>query len=134
MFGFPLLTAAWWAAKAVTVKDGVSRIFNGSAVAAIALTVAVIAVIVGAALLYGAGSSNAVAGWQSKFMASRYVNALRERKAQREADARASVERQILVDQIGTMAGHAVTLERQLAEMKANPQCYAPEIAKELRK
>lgn len=134
MFGIPFLTTAWWAAKALFVKDTASRFLNKEAFTALALVVCLVAVLLTGIWFINKVESGAVAGWQSKLMTSRYVAALRERKAQREADARASVERQVLVEQITTMAGHAATLEQQLAEMKANPQCYAPEIAKELRK
>src|SRR5690349_5375743 len=130
----PFLTLAWWTAKALGFKDAAARFLNGQTLAALGIAVALVAVLIGAVLLYGAGGSGAVAKWQSQLMTSRLVATLRERKAQREADARAATERQNLVELIRDQSQHAASLEQEIARLTENPVCFPQALTKELRK
>ena len=138
MFGIPLLSLAWWGAKLLGAKDAATRLINkdmGKAVAIAAAAVVVLVVTVAsAAWVVRKIETGAVAGWQSKFVLSRYVATLRERKAQRDADARAAAERQVLVEQLRETAEHASTLEQALAAQAQNPVCFTAAVTKELRK
>lgn len=134
----PLISAAWWVAKAVAVKDGVGRFFNGASLKAvvltIALTVAILAFVIGGALLYRAGSDGAVAGWQSKLTLSRLVANLKQQRLQRAADDAAAAERALMVERLRETADHAASLERELAAIRDKPICYPAAITEELRK
>lgn len=134
MLGIPFLTTAWWAAQALFVKDTAGRFLNKQAVAALAIVVGLIAVMIAGVWVVKRIESGAVAGWQSKFLLSRYVTTLRERKAQREADARAAAERETYVGALKEATEHAAALERELAALKDNPVCFPAAITKELRK
>lgn len=134
MFGIPFLTAAWWAAKALGARAAVGRFFNGQSLAALAIAAAVVAAVLGGVWGWKRIELGAVAGWQAKLMTSRLVATLRDRKSQREADARAAAERDVLVEQIRETVAHAASLERELARLEGNPVCFPAAIAKELRK
>jgi hypothetical protein len=134
MFGLSLLSGAWWAAKALVVRDAASRLLNKQAGVALAIVVGFVVVVISGAWIVHEIKTGAVAGWQSKYLMSRYVSALKERKAQREADARAAAEREVLMDQIRTSSEYAAKLEGALAAQVDNPVCFPDAITKELRK
>lgn len=133
-----MISAAWWVAKAVAVKDGIGRFFNGASLKAVvltvALTVAILAFVIGGALIYRAGTDGAVAAWQSKLTLSRLVANLKRQRLQREADDAAAAERALMIERIRETADHAVALEQELARLKDNPVIYPQSLARELRK
>jgi hypothetical protein len=133
-----LLSAAWWVAKAGAVKDGIGRFFNGASLKAVALaaavTVAILAVVIGGTMLYRAGGSSAVAAWQSKLSLSRLAASLKQQRLQRQAEEAAAAERALLVERLREASDHAVSLERELAAIRDNPICYPATITEELRK
>jgi len=133
-----ILTPAWWAAKALGIKAAVSRLLNPQMAAAIAISIAVVALVFGGIVsgrwIVGKIENGAVAIWQSKLVTSRLVSSLRDRKAQREADQRVAAERVPYVETLRGATAHAVDLEKQLAQLLANPVCYPPSITEELRK
>jgi len=137
MLGIPILSAAWWAAKALGLKAAVGRFFNGSAVAAVAITVAAVL----AVLLFAWGvhviRSGEAARWESVISQSKLLGQVRARLRDRRVEEAAARERALYVDQIETMAEHAAALERELAALKAaqgNPVIYPQSLARELRK
>lgn len=136
-----LLSAAWWAAKAGAVQTGIRRFFNGASLKAVGLSIALVAlffaVAIGAAVMYRAGRAEgdvANAELKSRITLGRLLDALRERRAKREADERAAEGRQVLIERLRESTEHAVALERELAAIRDNPICYPATITEELRK
>lgn len=129
---------AWLGAKALGAKAAVTRFANGQGAIAIAVALAVVVVLVSGAWLVKRSESSAVdaaiGALQSKLATSRLVAVLRSRAVQREADDRAAVERERLVEQIRETATYAASLERELAKLTDNPVVFPEAIAKELRK
>jgi cell shape-determining protein MreC len=133
-----LLSASWWIAKGLSVKSALSRFFNremGTAVVvSIAATILLLLVIVSGKWIHDKIESGAVAGWQSKFVLSRYVASLRQRRTERLASEAAAVERERLYDQIRQSTERVSALEQELAKLKDNPVALRHAITKELRK
>jgi uncharacterized protein YlxW (UPF0749 family) len=137
MVAIPILSAAWWAAKVLGAKAAVSRFLNGSAAAALAITVA--GVLAGLLFAWGVHviRSGEAAQWQAKISQSQLLGQVRARLRDRRVEEAAARERALYVDQIETMAEHAAALERELAALRAaagNPVIYPQSIVKELRK
>jgi hypothetical protein len=129
-----VLSFAWWAAKALAVKDGVSRFFNKQMALAVGVTVGVAVIIALFAWLVSEIRSGAVSEWKATAALSRYVASLEERRKQRVRDQATAAEREIASDTMRALTEHAVTLEREIAALKSNPVCYPATITKELRK
>lgn len=137
MVAIPILSAAWWAAKVLGAKAAVGRFLNGSAAAALAITVA--GVLAGLLFAWGVHliRSGEAAQWQAKISQSQLLGQVRARLRDRRVEEAAARERALYVDQIETMAEHAAALERELAALRAaagNPVIYPQSLVKELRK
>lgn len=138
-----ILTVAWWAAKALGVRTAVGRFFNGAGLGALAIGV-------GAALLMSLFAwgvhvirSGEASEWKATIAQSKFLGQVRARMRDRRVEEAAARERQVYVEQIESMAGHAVALEQQLADLRAaqaaqaapvNPVIYPQSLVKELRK
>lgn len=134
-----LSTAGAWAlAKLVGAKAALGRFFNGSALAALALVLVFVGLLIVGAVVLGRIESGAAAIERGKSIAERLAATVRWNRAVREvkqkADAAVAAERDEHYADIRTYAEHAASLERALAAALANPQCYSPDVAKELRR
>jgi hypothetical protein len=137
MLGIPILSAAWWAAKALGLKAAVGRFVNGSGLAALAIGLGAALVLIGAVWLVHEIRSGEAAQWQAVISQSKLLGQVRARLRDRRVEEAAARERALYVDQIETMAEHAAALERELAALKAaegNPVIYPQSLARELRK
>jgi len=136
-----MLSAAWWAAKWLGVRDAAGRWLNGSAVAAIAIAVTAIVLVVGIALLWHGIHAGAIEGanarWEQRVAESARANAVRDAEANRRAEDAAARERERLYDQLREAGDHAEALEAELARVKAaggNPVIYPKSLSREMRK
>lgn len=132
-----ILSAAWWAAKALGAKAAVGRFFNGSGLAALAIGLGAALVLIGAVWLVHEIRSGEASRWESVISQSKLLGQVRARLRDRRVEEAAARERALYVDQIETMAEHAAALERELAALKAaegNPVIYPQSLARELRK
>ena len=137
MVAIPILSAAWWAAKALGLKTAIGRFFNGSGLAALAIGLGAVLVLIGAVWLVHEIRSGEAAQWQAKISQSQLLGQVRARLRDRRVEEAAARERALYVDQIETMAEHAAALERELAALRAaagNPVIYPQSLVKELRK
>ena len=121
MFGLSILTGAWWAAKALFVKDTVGRFFNGQMLAAVAIAGVFALILIGGWFVAHELKASGAAELKAVFSQQSLVQALRNRVRDRRTAEAAARERERLVDQLRETAEHAASLEQELARLAANP-------------
>lgn len=137
MFGLPILTATWWAAK----LSGGKRWFNASTVTAIAVALVVVALVGGAGLAWHSIRAAAIAETEARKDAEIAAAKAAADKARADANLRAQLAaeaaRAEAADDLNALADQATSLERELARLRAtegNPIIYPRSLVQELRK
>ena len=129
--------SAWLAGT----RAAAGAFLNKNAALAIIAVIVAVTVLAGGVLAWTDLKSSWVAandaGWRARAAAAARNLAVGQAERDRRAEAAAAAEREILVNQIREVAEHAVTLEQEIARLKAaggDPVIYPHSLVKELRK
>lgn len=151
MFGLSILTAAWWAAKGLLVREAAGRFLSGTSLGALAIMAAAVSVVlialVGGVMFWQAARSSGAevsdATWKERNATARWVKAWQQKWKDEKAAKAIDEARRVYIDRIRENSEYAASLEREIADLKAkamaagkpsNPIIYPRSLARELRK
>lgn len=126
------------AGAALGIFGGAKRWLNGEALKALSFAIAAVCILVGCALLYGAGGSATEAKvnwrWLNKINAANAENANARAASEARMKQAAEHERDVALQELKAVADSKADLEAELATLKDNPVVFTRDERRRLYK